>query len=221
MEQKRVKIYSALEVAAMLGVVNQTPVNWIKSGHLKAFTTPAGEYRIHAEDILSFLSARSMRIPGELDTSVRVKLDSDLILVADADKNLGAILTRMLERRLHGIRVIQALDGFEASTLATEQHPFLVLLDLNFPGVDGRMLCRRLRNDPFFGKPFVLAITDITRPEIRSLILGEGAEDYFTKPLDFEALLAKAQELRAATVGEAGRNSHDHSQRRGDHRAGP
>ena len=36
---RRVRIFSALEVANICGVVNQTAINWIRNGHLKAFTT--------------------------------------------------------------------------------------------------------------------------------------------------------------------------------------
>lgn len=56
---KRVRIYSALEVANLCGVVNQTAINWIKSGHLKAFTTPGGQFRIYAEDLIAFLEERA------------------------------------------------------------------------------------------------------------------------------------------------------------------
>ena len=52
--EKRVRIFSALEVANLCGVVNQTAINWIKTGHLKAFTTPGGQFRIYAEDLIAF-----------------------------------------------------------------------------------------------------------------------------------------------------------------------
>ncbi len=55
---KKVNIFSALEVANICGVVNQTAINWIRNGHLKAFTTPGGQYRIYAEDLVDFLNAR-------------------------------------------------------------------------------------------------------------------------------------------------------------------
>ena len=38
-KRKRIKIYSALEVANICGVVNQTAINWIKNGSLKAVST--------------------------------------------------------------------------------------------------------------------------------------------------------------------------------------
>ena len=62
-KEKKVRIFSALEVADICGVVNQTAINWIKNGFLKAFMTPGGQYRVYAEDLLAFLSSRGMRIP--------------------------------------------------------------------------------------------------------------------------------------------------------------
>ena len=43
-------VYSALEVANICGVVNQTAINWIRNGYLKAFSTPGGQYRIYLDD---------------------------------------------------------------------------------------------------------------------------------------------------------------------------
>lgn len=197
---KKVRIYSALEVANMCGVVNQTTINWIRSGHLKAFTTPGGQYRVYADDLVRFLKERTMRIPAELDASLKVRVDCDLVLVVDDDKDLNTILKRMLERRFPDIRVIQAYDGFEAGKLMVERHPYLILLDIDLPGIDGRMLCRRVKTDPSFGKPAVLAMTGMDRAEVQDLIMAEGADDFYAKPLDFENLLNKCDDLRTARL---------------------
>lgn len=63
---KKVRMFSALEVANICGVVNQTTINWIKNGHLKAVTTPGGQYRVYAEDLVSFLEERGMKVPEEV-----------------------------------------------------------------------------------------------------------------------------------------------------------
>ena len=48
-------VYSALEVANICGVVNQTAINWIRNGYLKAFSTPGGQYRIYLDDLVDFI----------------------------------------------------------------------------------------------------------------------------------------------------------------------
>jgi len=58
---RKIRIFSALEVANLCGVVNQTTINWIRNGYLKAFMTPGGQYRIYLEDLVSFLRQRNMR----------------------------------------------------------------------------------------------------------------------------------------------------------------
>ena len=59
-------VFSALEVANICGVVNQTAINWINTGHLKAFKTPGGQYRVYPADLISFMRDRKMKIPKEL-----------------------------------------------------------------------------------------------------------------------------------------------------------
>ena len=54
-KEKKVRTFSALEVADICGVVNQTAINWIRNGFLKAFMTPGGQYRVYLEDLLAFL----------------------------------------------------------------------------------------------------------------------------------------------------------------------
>lgn len=192
---KRVRIYSALEVANLCGVVNQTAINWIKSGHLKAFTTPGGQFRVYAEDLIAFLTERGMRIPPELNEELSAEVDASLALIVDDDKDLNTILKRILERRLPELRVAQAFDGFEAGRIIAERHPALVFLDVDLPGIDGRSLCRRIRSDPSIGKPSVIAMTGLGTEEIRVEMLDAGADSFFPKPLDFEAMVARAREL--------------------------
>ncbi|RKX90387.1 MAG: histidine kinase, partial [Spirochaetes bacterium] len=90
-KSKKVRIFSALEVANICGVVNQTAINWVKNGHLKAFTTPGGQYRIYAEDFVSFLEERGMRIPEELLSLVSPRKGKK-ILIIDDDKDLNDVL---------------------------------------------------------------------------------------------------------------------------------
>lgn len=196
--EKRVRIFSALEVANLCGVVNQTTINWIKAGHLKAFTTPGGQFRIYAEDLIAFLEDRKMRVPAELNAEVNTDVDARLILIVDDDPDLNTILKRMLERKIDDISVAQAFDGFEAGRIIAERHPALVFLDFDLPGINGRSLCARIRSDPSIGKPSVISMTGLDTPEMREDMLAAGADDFFGKPLDFDGIIKRAIELLAA-----------------------
>ena len=199
-KEKKVRIFSALEVADICGVVNQTAINWIKNGFLKAFMTPGGQYRVYAEDLLAFLSSRGMRVPEELQEGDESSADWRRILIVDDDENINTLLKRFLSRRLPSYTIMQAFDGFEAGKHISEMKPGVILLDISLPGIDGHKLCRRIKEDPVLGSPVIIAITGLTDSTLEKTILGEGADAYYAKPLDFEKLCARIEELTASRI---------------------
>ncbi|OHE61136.1 MAG: histidine kinase [Treponema sp. RIFOXYC1_FULL_61_9] len=194
---KKIRIFSALEVANICGVVNQTAINWIRNGYLKAFTTPGGQYRVYAEDLLSFLEARGMRVPEELSELMKEEIDWNSILLVDDDQDLNDLLKRWFEKKLPAYTVVQAFDGFEAGRALAANKPGFVILDIDLPGVDGHKLCRKIKEDPAFGKPFVISITGLDIPEERLSMLEDGADAFFSKPLDFDLMISTISELTA------------------------
>ena len=198
---QKVRIFSALEVANLCGVVNQTAINWIRNGYLKAFTTPGGQYRVYVEDLRAFLEERGMRIPLELSTKAPEDVDWSGLVIIDDDRELNDLMKRYFEKRLSSFMILQAYDGFEAGRILMEKRPGFILLDIDLPGVNGHSLCKRIKADPSFGKPFVVAITGLDKPEEKSAMLEEGADAFFPKPLDFdevaETLLDFAEKVQA------------------------
>ena len=192
---KKIRIFSALEVANICGVVNQTAINWIRNGYLKAFTTPGGQYRVYAEELMSFLEKRGMRVPDELADLMKDDINWATILVVDDDQELNGLLKRWFEKKLPGYTVVQAFDGFEAGKALAETRPGFVVLDIDLPGVDGHKVCRKIKEDPSFGKPFIISITGLDIPEERTSILEDGADAFFAKPLDFDLLTATIVDL--------------------------
>lgn len=193
--ERKVKIFSALEVANICGVVNQTAINWIRNGYLKAFTTPGGQYRVYAEDLMAFLDTRGMRIPEELSSLMKDEVGWTSILIVDDDRDLNDLLKRWVEKKLPDYRVFQAYDGFEAGKALAELRPGFVFLDIDLPGIDGHKLCRKIKEDPSFGKPFVLAMTGLDIPEERNAMLEDGADAFFAKPLDFDQVISGIRDL--------------------------
>jgi two-component system OmpR family response regulator len=201
-KEKKVRIYSALEVADICGVVNQTAINWIKNGFLKAFMTPGGQYRVYAEDLLAFLSSRGMRVPAELSELPEEEPAWERIMIVDDDQNINTLLKRFLTRQMPGRTIIQAFDGFEAGKLISETKPGIILLDISLPGLDGYKLCRRIKEDQSLGAPVIIAISGLPEEEVEQAIMAEGADAFFRKPLDFGRLQAKIVELTGERVGK-------------------
>ena len=194
MSQKvRRQVYSALEVARLCNVVNQTAINWIKAGHLKAFKTPGGQYRVYPEDLADFMRGRKMQVPQEvLDISAN-KNQAKSILIVDDDKGLNSVLAKYLEKNFEGLEIFQAFDGFEAGARCSQAKPGCVILDLDLPGVDGFSLCERLSKDESFGKPAIIVITALHDEGLEERALSLGAQKLFKKPLSMEAVAQRVK----------------------------
>src|SRR6056297_680628 len=156
---KKVRIFSALEVANICGVVNQTAINWIKNNHLKAFTTPGGQYRIYAEDLLEFLDSRGMRVPDEL-LEITGQRDKK-ILIIDDNRELNEMLKNILKKEFEAHELFQAFDGFEAGRMIGEVKPSIILLDIDLPGINGHELCKKIKGDSSLSSPVIIAISGL------------------------------------------------------------
>jgi excisionase family DNA binding protein len=187
------RVFSALEVAKICGVVNQTVINWIRAGHLKASVTPGGQFRIYPEDLKSFLDSKGMRVPEELQTLVSGAAET--ILVVEDDKIFNDLLRAQLQRAFPTAKIWAAFDGFEAGSMLGVHKPRVVVLDLNLPGVDGLELCRRIKQEPGFDRPLVVGITASNDPSLESSLLALGADAFFRKPFEHLDLV---QVIRAA-----------------------
>ena len=84
-------------------------------------------------------------------------------------------------------------DGEEGLWLAEGNHYDVIILDLLLPGMDGLSLLRSLREGG--NTVHVLILTAKITLEDKVLGFRVGADDYLTKPFDFEELLARVQAL--------------------------
>ena len=110
------------------------------------------------------------------------------ILVIDDDDLIRQSLKAILTAK--GYHVLQAASGEEGITLAADQHPALVLLDLRMPGMGGFKTCETLRD--WYHEPIlVLSVLEGEQDMVRALHLG--ADDYLTKPYQPTVLLARIE----------------------------
>ncbi len=123
---------------------------------------------------------------------------SKTILLIDDDALMRRSLGFNLEQA--GFRVLTAASAEDGLSLAKRTPPDLVLLDINLPGMDGLDALRRFREDL---KAPVIFVTARRRELDQVLGLELGADDYITKPFDFNVLLARIKAvLRRVSGGE-------------------
>jgi two-component system response regulator MprA len=121
------------------------------------------------------------------------------ILVVDDDPKIRSVLGRGL--RFEGYDVQIAASGQEALQLARDTTFDLVVLDLTMPRMDGLEVCRRLRRGVSIP---ILMLTARDAVADRIVGLDSGADDYLTKPFDFEDLLARVRALLRRTQPQSG-----------------
>jgi DNA-binding response OmpR family regulator len=111
------------------------------------------------------------------------------VLVVEDDPIIRQTVDYALRRA--GFETLTASDGVAGLSLALEQLPDLVLLDLMLPGIDGYQFAERLRHTDKDVAIIMVTALDQERDKVRGL--DAGADDYITKPFSIEELLARVR----------------------------
>jgi len=119
-----------------------------------------------------------------------------ILLVEDNEENRDA-LSRRLERR--GYSVILAVDGGAGVTMAQDELPDVILMDLNLPDVDGWEATKRLKASPQTASIPVIALTAHAVVGDEQRALQAGCNDYHSKPVEFTRLLGQIEALLKST----------------------
>jgi CheY-like chemotaxis protein len=115
-----------------------------------------------------------------------------ILLVEDNEMNRD-MLSRRLTRR--GYQVLIAVDGQEGINRATADAPDLIVMDMMLPVIDGWEAARRLKAAETTRNIPVIALTSHAMQGDRERALQAGCDDYDTKPVELERLLAKIEAL--------------------------
>ena len=115
-----------------------------------------------------------------------------ILLVDDEELNRDFLLRR-LEKR--GFQVTIAVDGLQACEKVLTDQPDLVLMDVNMPGMDGLQATRQIKADPATRAIPIIALTALAMSGDRERVLDAGCDDYETKPIELQQLLAKINAL--------------------------
>lgn len=106
----------------------------------------------------------------------------ETILYIEDDPASRRLVQRVLGSQ--GYNVLVADDGLEGITIARENKPNLILMDINLPSMDGREITTRLRSLPNFTNTPIVALTANHSPGSRELALAAGCTGFLTKPID-------------------------------------
>jgi adenylate cyclase len=131
---------------------------------------------------------------SDLADAGRVTGTAFRVLVVDDDPDMAVFLARLLTRE--GMAAETVADAEAAAARVGAAPPDMILLDVMLPGADGFTLCERLKSDPASAMIPVVLVTALEDQESRVRGIRAGADDFLSKPVRREELIARVKTLR-------------------------
>jgi CheY-like chemotaxis protein len=113
-----------------------------------------------------------------------------ILLVEDNEINSDMLSRRLTKRNYE---VILAQDGDEGILKAQQYRPDIILMDLSLPKIDGWEATKRIKDDPNTCNIPIIALTAHAMGEDKDKALLAGCDEYETKPIEIERLIAKIE----------------------------
>lgn len=121
-----------------------------------------------------------------------MEIKKRILCVDDEPQNLE-LLKAILEPR--GYEIIQASNGIEALARVADSRVNLVLLDVMMPEMNGFDVCVKIKENEKYRTIPVVLITALSSKKDRIRGIEAGADDFITKPIDREEVLARVRML--------------------------
>lgn len=115
------------------------------------------------------------------------------ILVVEDDPDIAELIQRYLERAGHTVE--RLASGGPVLPRLRSDPPDLVVLDLMLPELDGLTICQAMRSNPPTATLPIIMLTARSDEADRVNGLEMGADDYLTKPFEFDELVARVRAL--------------------------
>ncbi|HZG95352.1 MAG TPA: response regulator [Mycobacteriales bacterium] len=123
-----------------------------------------------------------------------------ILIIEDnaANMKLASLLVRNV-----GHTVLAAVDAETGLTLARAEHPDLILMDIQLPGMDGLDATAVLKSDQATARIPVIAVTAMAMKDDQEKSRLAGCDAYIAKPLRYQELYAAIDRLLPAAIGGA------------------
>ena len=138
--------------------------------------------------------------PGEtIETieAIEAAPREDTVLIIDDDAGTRDLIARFLQRE--GFATRQASDGRAGLAMARALRPQVILLDVMMPQMDGWSVLTAIRNDPDLAATPVIMVSFVHE---EGLAASLGANDYLSKPIEWDALSKILSRYRVGAAGD-------------------
>ena len=116
------------------------------------------------------------------------------VLIVEDSPTMRQLLVFAL-RRLKDVEISEAQDGMDGLRRVTNEHFDIALIDINMPVMDGLKLISLIRGEESLKDIPIVVITTEGASEDRDRALALGANEYLTKPIQANRVLAVVKAL--------------------------
>ena len=121
-------------------------------------------------------------------------MDRKRILIVEDSPTMRQLLVFAL-RRLKDVEISEAQDGMDGLRRVTNEHFDIALIDINMPVMDGLKLISLIRGEESLKDIPIVVITTEGASEDRERAIALGANEYLTKPIQANRVLAVVRAL--------------------------
>jgi CheY-like chemotaxis protein len=118
-----------------------------------------------------------------------------VLYVEHDDDNLYMLKMRL--ERIDNFEVLAADDSEKGCEVALTEHPDVILMDLEMPGIDRWESVRRLKNDPQTRDIPIIGMSAYALDSEREQAIATGCDEFDAKPIEFESLVAAIRRVLA------------------------
>ena len=122
-----------------------------------------------------------------------------VLYVEDNEDNVYMLKMRL--ELLDDFEVLTAENGEKGCAMALSERPDIILMDLEMPVVDGWEATRRLKDDAQTRDIPIIALSAHALAGEREKALAAGCDEFDTKPIEFDRLVATLRRVLAARQG--------------------
>ena len=185
------EVFTVFKASQYCNVSPKTIINWIESGHIKAYKTVGGHRRINISDLEGFMRKQGIPIPE----AVQPADEKMKILVVDDDPIIVETIVQALEEDEFDYEVISASDGFEAGLQVNHFAPHLLILDIMMPDIKGYEVCQKIKENPETSNTKIIVLSAYLDEEKFEKMKKHGADACFSKPFPLPQLKAEVARL--------------------------
>lgn len=185
-EEAAPRVYTIDQLARLCDLPVKTMREHLSSGRLSAKPNPlGGTWTIRETELKRFLLENGLDTRGS-EKPLR-------ILIVDDENAVVSLIGSAIQFAGYNVHLDSADNGYDAMLKIGSTRPDLVILDVQMPGADGKMVLQAIRSNTHTSATRILVVSG--NPGAVADMRQRGADDSLVKPFDLQSLLGKLETL--------------------------